>query len=137
MDILLSFQYKTLVDKANFHGSLRPTLNFPGIKLLGSYILSNRSKHRTFEEHSFQQFFDGTFCFPFETSFISLHYISLLVDHNCQWKQEGKSKSFPEYINGHDQGQHYQCQKYFAPTKQKSGILISKLTRSACLLTSK
>ena len=72
MDILLSFQYKTLVDEANFHGSLRLTLNFPGIKLLGSYILSNRSKHRTLEEHNFYLVvFNGTFCFPFETS--SLH----------------------------------------------------------------
>ena len=32
----------------------------------------------------------------------------------------------------HDQRQHHQCQKCFAPTQKESGILISKLTRSAC-----
>ena len=71
-----------------------------------------------------------TFVRPFSVDFIQQKRDDWFMKYscsNCQWKQEGKSKSFPEYINGHDQGQHYKCQKYFAPIKQKSGILVSKL----------
>ena len=49
-------------------------------------------------------------------------------NHHCQWKQEGKSKFVPEHIHGHDKRKHNQCQKYFAPIKQKSRIFIFKLS---------